>query len=95
MSTANDFDESRNVDIGALSPDTRERLTSEVPDVAGPDTIPISMLEDLDFDFDLPPIISVNFRFVGLYFGSVPGKPPDKSPTPTWVGFPEEIISIH
>ncbi len=81
MSTENQSDEPRNVDLGPLSADTRERINSEVPEFAGPNTVPLSMLEDLEFNFNIPPIISVNFRIVGLYFGSVPGKPPNKNTT--------------
>lgn len=84
MSISNEGDGSEpTVKINTLPDNIRESIVSQAPDVIEEDAIPLSTLRNPDGVFEIPPlpITVVNFRIVGIYLGSVPGKPPDKNTT--------------
>lgn len=84
MSISNESDDSEpRVDINSLPDNIRESIRSEAPDLAEQGQVPLSRLRNPEDIFEIPPLplTVVNFRIVGLYLGSVPGRPPDKNTT--------------
>lgn len=82
MSVEEDSDDML-VDFDRLPPTVRETIIQEAPDIAERGNVPLAMLRDPGDIFEIPqlPLTTVNFRIVGIYFGSVPGQPPDKNAT--------------
>jgi hypothetical protein len=84
MSLATDADESEpSVAFDSLPDNIRESIRAEAPDLVDQGRIPISRLRNPEDIFEIPPLplTVVNFRIVGVYLGSVPGRPPDKNTT--------------
>jgi hypothetical protein len=84
MSISNESDDSEpRVDINSLPDNIRESIGSEAPDLAEQGQVPLSRLRNPEDIFEIPPLplTVVNLRIVGLYLGSVPGRPPDKNTT--------------
>lgn len=82
MSAEEESDDIR-VEFDRLPPTVRETITREAPDIAERGDVSLATLRAPGDSFDIPqlPITLVNFRIVGIYFGSVPGRPPDKNTT--------------
>lgn len=80
MSVEEDSDDML-VDFDRLPPTVRETIIQEAPDIAERGNVPLAMLRDPGDIFEIPqlPLTTVNFRIVGIYFGSVPGQPPTRT----------------